>query len=78
MEATQSVRRGLPARARIGDRAPDAEVDTNSWFVRLAVFVVILVILDRFFAWNISIIGSLVVTGLVYLVLQALERWRSS
>ena len=45
--------------------------------MRLAVFVVILVILDRFFAWNISIVGSLVVTALVYLVLQALEKWRS-
>jgi hypothetical protein len=51
-------------------------MDTSSWFVRLAVFVVILVILDRFFAWNISIIGSLAVTALVYFALQALERWR--
>ena len=51
-------------------------MDTSSWFVRLAVFVVILVILDRFFSWNISIVGSLVVTALVYLALQALERWR--
>lgn len=52
-------------------------MDTSSWFVRLAVFVVILVILDRFFGWNISILGSLLVTGLVYLVLQALEKRRS-
>jgi FtsH-binding integral membrane protein len=52
-------------------------MDTSSWFVRLAVFVLILVVLDRFFSWNISIIGSLVVTGLVYFSLQALERWRS-
>lgn len=52
-------------------------MDTSSWFFRLAVFVVILVILDRFFSWNISIVGSLVVTGLVYLALRALETWRS-
>lgn len=51
-------------------------MDTSSWFVRLAVFVGILVILDRFFSWNISIVGSLIVTGLVYFVLQGLERWR--
>ena len=52
-------------------------MDTSSWFVRLAVFVVILVVLDRFFSWNISIIGSLLVTALVYLALRALESWRS-
>lgn len=52
-------------------------MDTSSWFVRLAVFVVILVILDRFFTWNISIVGSVLVTLLVWAVLQALEKWRS-
>lgn len=46
----------------------------STWFTRLLVFVVILVILDRFLAWNISIVGSLVVTLLVYIVMQAWER----
>lgn len=52
-------------------------MDTSSWFVRLAVFVVILLILDRFFSWNISIMGGLLVTVLVYVVLQALQKRRS-
>lgn len=51
-------------------------MDTNSWFVRLAVFVGILLILDRFFSWNISIVGSLLATALVYLVLRAIESRR--
>lgn len=46
----------------------------RTWFTRLAVFVVVLLVLDRFFAWNVSILGSLVATLLVYLVMQAFDR----
>lgn len=45
----------------------------DSWFSRLAIFVVVLVILDRFFAWNISIVGSLLATALVYIIMRGLE-----
>ena len=34
----------------------------NSVFGRLAIFVLVLVVLKFFFGWNISIIGSLVLT----------------
>ena len=37
-------------------------------------FVLVLVILDRFFTWNISIIGSLMATLLVYLVMRAFDK----
>lgn len=53
-------------------------MDSSSWFQRLAVFVVVLVVLDRFLAWNISIIGSLLATFLVYAIMRALETRRSS
>lgn len=46
----------------------------KTWFTRLGVFVVVLLVLDRFFAWNISILGSLLATLLVYLVMQAFEK----
>lgn len=44
-----------------------------SWFRRLAVFVIVLVILDRFFGWNVSIVGSVLVTLVVHFILEALE-----
>lgn len=45
----------------------------TSWFGRLLVFVLILVALRFFFRWNISIVGSLLVTLLVYMVLAMFE-----
>lgn len=60
-----------------GAYAP-AGMDSSSWFQRLAVFVVVLVVLDRFLAWNVSIIGSLLATFLVYAIMRALETRRSS
>ena len=46
----------------------------RTWFTRVAVFVLVLVVLDRFFTWNISIIGSLMATLLVYMIMRALEK----
>lgn len=45
----------------------------TSWFGRLLVFVLVLVGLRVFFRWNISIIGSVLVTLLVYVVMAMLE-----
>lgn len=46
----------------------------DTWFKRLVVFAVVLIALDRFFSWNISIVGSLVATLVVYLIMSALDR----
>lgn len=45
----------------------------TSWFGRLLVFVVVLVGLRVFFRWNISIVGSVLVTLLVYVVMAMFE-----
>jgi membrane protein implicated in regulation of membrane protease activity len=45
----------------------------STWFGRMIVFVVVLLVLRFFFRWNISIVGSVLVTLLVYLVLAAFE-----
>lgn len=45
----------------------------TSWFGRLLVFVLVLVALRLFFHWNISIVGSLVVTLIIYLIMSAFE-----
>ena len=45
----------------------------TSWFGRLLVFVIVLVGLRVFFRWNISIVGSLLVTLLVYVILSMFE-----
>ena len=50
----------------------------DTWFKRLLVFVVVLIVLDRFFTWNMSIVGSLVATAVVYFVIAAIERRGSS
>lgn len=50
----------------------------GSWFGRLLVFVLVLVALRIFFRWNISIVGSLLVTLLVYVVMAMLESRRGS
>lgn len=46
----------------------------TTWFGRLVVFALVLVGLKVFFRWNISIIGSLVLTVLLYFVFQLFEK----
>lgn len=46
----------------------------NTWFGRFLVFVAVLVALRVFFRWNISILGSIVVTLVVYGVVAALQK----
>ena len=46
----------------------------NSVFGRLAVFVLVLLVLKFFFGWNISIIGSLVLTIGLSLVFGMMNR----
>ena len=46
----------------------------NSVFGRLATFVLVLVVLKFFFGWNISIIGSLVLTIGLSLVVGMMNR----
>jgi len=45
----------------------------TSWFGRLLVFVLVLVALRIFFRWNISIVGSVLVTLLVYGVMAMFD-----
>lgn len=45
----------------------------TSWFGRLVVFVLVLVGLRVFFRWNISIVGSVLVTLLVYAIFSMFE-----
>ena len=46
----------------------------KSWFGSLVVFVLVLVVLKFFFGWNISIIGSVVLTILLTLVFSLINR----
>jgi len=46
----------------------------KSWFGSLAVFVLVLVVLKFFFGWNISIIGSVVLTMVLSLVFSLFNR----
>lgn len=46
----------------------------KTWFGHIAVFVLVLVALRVFFRWNISIVGSLLATLLVYAVFSFLDR----
>lgn len=46
----------------------------NSVFGRLAVFVLVLLVLKFFFGWNISIIGSVVLTIILSLVFSLINR----
>ena len=46
----------------------------NSVFGRFAIFVLVLVVLKFFFGWNISIIGSLVLTIGLSLVFGMMNR----
>lgn len=45
----------------------------TSWFGRLLVFVLVLLALRIFFRWNISIIGSVAVTLVVYVIMAMLD-----
>ncbi len=45
----------------------------NSIFIQLAVFVLVLVALNFFFHWHISIVGSLVLTIVVSLVMRMMQ-----
>ena len=49
----------------------------TSWFGRLLVFVFVLLALRIFFRWNISIVGSVAVTLVVYLIMAMLEGRKS-
>ena len=46
----------------------------RSWFGRLSVFVLVLVVLKFFFGWNISIIGSLVLTVGLSILFAVMDR----
>lgn len=46
----------------------------NTWFGRFAVFVGVLLVLRIFFRWNISILGSIAVTLVVYGIIWLLPR----
>lgn len=46
----------------------------GSWLGNLAVFVLVLAVLKFFFGWNISIIGSVVLTIILSLVFSLLNR----
>lgn len=50
----------------------------SPWFQRFAVFVLVLVGLRIFFRWNVSIVGSVLVTLLVYGIMQVVESRRRS
>ncbi|HUG31473.1 MAG TPA: hypothetical protein VMM14_01160 [Acidimicrobiia bacterium] len=45
----------------------------TSWFGRLLVFVLVLLALRIFFRWNISIVGSVAMTLVVYLIMTMLD-----
>lgn len=46
----------------------------RSWFGSLAIFVLVLVVLKFFFGWNISIIGSVVLTIILSVVFALINR----
>ena len=46
----------------------------RSWFTSLAIFALVLVVLDRFFGWGISIVGSVVLTIILSVILNAVSR----
>lgn len=46
----------------------------NTWFGRFLIFVAVLVALRLFFRWNISIMGSILVTLIVYVIASALTK----
>ena len=47
---------------------------TGQAFKSLAIFVLVLVVLKFFFGWNISIVGSLVLTLILSVVLSLVNR----
>lgn len=46
----------------------------GKWLANLAIFVLVLAVLKFFFGWNISIIGSVVITVILSLVFTLLNR----
>ena len=46
----------------------------RSWLRSLAIFVLVLVVLKFFFGWNISIIGSVVLTIILSVIFNLLDR----
>lgn len=46
------------------------------WLGSLAIFILVLVVLKFFFGWNISIIGSVVLTIILSLVFALFDRSR--
>lgn len=46
----------------------------NTWFGRFAIFVGVLLALRLFFRWNISIMGSILVTLIVYVIVSVLAK----
>ena len=50
----------------------------RSFLGSLAIFVLVLVVLKFFFGWNISIIGSVVLTIILSAIFTLLNRRRSS
>ena len=47
---------------------------TMRWLINLGIFVLILAVLKFFFGWNISIIGSVVLTLILSLVFSLINR----
>ena len=46
----------------------------TTWLGRLAIFAVVLIVLKVFFAWRISIIGSLALAVILSLIFAMLDR----
>jgi hypothetical protein len=46
----------------------------RSWLASLGIFVLVLVVLKFFFGWNISIIGSVVLTIILSVIFSLLNR----
>lgn len=52
----------------------DGELVNRSWLASLGIFVLVLVVLKFFFGWNISIIGSVVLTIILSVIFSLLNR----
>jgi diacylglycerol kinase len=57
-----------------GGSAIRREKAMRSWLGSLAIFVLVLAVLKFFFGWNISIIGSVVLTIILTLVFSLFNR----
>lgn len=52
----------------------EGELVNRSWLASLGIFVLVLVVLKFFFGWNISIIGSVVLTIILSVIFSLLNR----